>query len=396
VARTAIISVDGHVKLSRAEARHYVSKRYLATCDEWAESLNARGLPDAGNLHPDLEVDTQWDSDRRLKDLESQGVIGEVLFPNGMPFQAFSLEDVGKTADPELQREGQLAYNRWLADFCAQAPGRRAGCAVINFSDIDQAVKDIHWAKENGLMSILMPAPEPGQAFYDPALDPIWAACQDLELPISQHGGTGTPMAGPPGYAAIMTLAWEHSFYSGRSLWQMILGGVFDRFPDLKVAWIETGTFWIASTLRNFDRRLRATDDWTDFARFKQRKRDFKHYFTEYWATNCFAGASPFTLGDNEFVSADTEFENPEDFQIKSNQMMFGVDYPHFETIFPTTEDYVAGLVAKPGVTEQDAQNVLFESAAALYGFDRAALQDDIDTIGFELSELGAPKVPLR
>jgi len=67
---------------------------------------------------------------------------------------------------------------------------------------------------------------------------------------------------------------------------------------------------------------------------------------------------------------------------------MFGLDYPHFETIFPNTMDRVAGLVGDPSVTEEDARKILFDNAAALYGFDLAVLQPHIDAIGFELDNL--------
>ena len=53
------------------------------------------------------------------------------------------------------------------------------------------------------------------------------------------------PAYSPPGFAAIMTLAMEHSFFSGRSLWQMMVGGVFDRFPDLQMVFVETEAYWM-------------------------------------------------------------------------------------------------------------------------------------------------------
>ena len=113
-----------------------------------------------------------------------------------------------------------------------------------------------------------MPPLYPGSKFFfDPTLDPIWAACQEVGLPLSQHGGTGAPNYQPVGFAAFMVLAAEHSFFSGRSLWQIMLGGVFDRFPDLKMAFIETESWWIAPMIGLLDRREQIMgDDWTEFA----------------------------------------------------------------------------------------------------------------------------------
>ena len=124
----------------------------------------------------------------------------------------------------------------------------------MSFDDVEQAIEDIHWAKDHGLGGIMMPALNPGGInFFDPVLDPIWAAIQDVGLPISQHGGAGLPGYSSPGFAAIMTLAVENAFYSNRSLWQLIVGGVFDRFPDLRVTFIETQLFFLIPAIAHID-----------------------------------------------------------------------------------------------------------------------------------------------
>ena len=384
--RTAIISVDGHVRASRAGYREHIERRYLDEYDAWVRAAEDAGTPDAGNLNPAFGLDAQWDSDARLRAVESEGVVAEVLFPNGVPFQTGLLDDAGRGADPELNRQGRRAYNRWLAEFCAATPGRRAGQALVSFDDVDEAVGDIHWAKEHGLGGIMMPPlGAQGPFFFERTLDPIWAACVEDELPVSQHGGTGAPVYGPGGFAAIMTLAIEHSFFSGRSLWQMILGGVFERFPDLRVVFVETEVHWIEPAIANVDRRLEWDDDWMDFAKFLQRDRAFSRSARDYWRSNCYAGISPFhpkqipldELAAGEGVDARL---------ITSENAMFGVDYPHFESIFGSTSEHVANLLGTPGITHDDAQSILFDNAAEIYGFDRAHLQPHIDRVGFELA----------
>jgi predicted TIM-barrel fold metal-dependent hydrolase len=386
MAQTAIISVDGHVRASRRDYRNYVEKPYLETFDEWAKAQEEAGEPEHGGLRPGLDATSQWDSDLRLKDMESQGVVAEVLFPNGLPFQTRPSDDVGVFSDPELDRQARMAYNRWLADFCALTPGRRSGQALVSFDDVDRAVSDIRWAKAQGLGGIAMPPLLPGgMFFFDPALEPIWAACVEVDLPISQHGGSGAPAYGPPGFAAIMTLALEHSFFSGRSLWQLILGGVFERFPDLRVAYVETEADWIAPMIRKLDRRLSWNDDWTGWAQLLQRQRSFTGRARDYWASNCYSGISPFTdeqvpLDELARPSADYEV-----FAIGCDNTMFGVDYPHFESVFPDTATQVQALVEHRSITEQVARNILCENAARVYGFDLERLALDIERVGFDI-----------
>lgn len=72
-------------------------------------------------ISPGLGPDTQWDFDRRRRDLESQGVVAAVVFPNGVPFQSSPLDDSGQAATPEMTRAGKMIYNRWLADVCSDA-----------------------------------------------------------------------------------------------------------------------------------------------------------------------------------------------------------------------------------------------------------------------------------
>jgi predicted TIM-barrel fold metal-dependent hydrolase len=390
MAKTAIISVDGHVKAPRAAYREYVEKKYLEAFDDWLRAQEASGRPDAGNLSPDLAPDAQWDLDRRRRDLESQGVVAEVLFPNGVPFQATPFDDSGQAASPELNRVGKMAYNRWLADVCSQADGRVSGQAAIVFDDVDQAVKDVHWAREHGLGGIMMPPLNPGDTFFfDPALDPIWAAIQETGLPISQHGGAGVPTYSPPGMAAILTLAYEHAFFSGRSLWQMIVGGVFDRFPGLKVVFVETEVHWIAPAFRNLDMKVSMGDEWTAFAAFLKRERAFSRLPSEYWASNCWAGISPFHPNQLAIETLGSGYEPaPGEFTLGSDRAMFGVDYPHFETAWPATMERVADLLEPDTVREEDARRILFDNAAEVYGFDRNALKPHVERVGFELGDV--------
>ena len=392
MSRTAIISVDGHVKASRAGYREYVEKKYLDEYDASVKAAEDEGLPDAGNLNPEYGFEVQWDSDRRLEALESQGVVAEVLFPNGQPFQVNRLEDFGRAGNPELATVGRNAYNRWLADFCAETPGRRAGQAVVSFDDVEQAIEDIHWAKDHGLGGIMMPALNPGGInFFDPVLDPIWAEIQDVGLPVSQHGGAGLPGYSSPGFAAIMTLAVENAFYSNRSLWQLILGGVFDRFPDLRVTFIETQLLFLIPAIAHIDAVMSWSDDWMAFARFMQREKPFKRLASEYVASNCYIGVSPFDVRQipmNELVGKDANQNPLPGFHIGADNAMFGADYPHFESIVPNTMDKVAGLASDPSVTDADTHKILFDNAAKVYDFDLALLAPHVERVGFELADV--------
>ena len=126
-----------------------------------------------------------YDADRRIVELEADGIVADVIFPDGTqdnttPFDASSGPGA-KGADWELQTVGAWAYNRWLADFCALHPGRHAGIAVITVHDLDETVRQVTWAKEHGLRGVLLPAGVGSLPFYNhPRYEPLWAVCEDL------------------------------------------------------------------------------------------------------------------------------------------------------------------------------------------------------------------------
>ena len=166
-----------------------------------------------------------------------------------------------------------------------------------------------------------------------------------------------------------MTLALEHSFFSGRSLWQMILGGVFERFPDLRVAFVETEADWIAPAIRKLDRRLQWGDDWTGWAKRTAASTGL-HCVAP--ATTGRTTAAPASRRSRSSRSRWRSWPGPsadyDDFAIGCDNAMFGVDYPHFESIFPGTAAHVTDLVAHPSITAEVSRKILCENAAACTG----------------------------
>jgi predicted TIM-barrel fold metal-dependent hydrolase len=393
VGRVAIISVDGHVRASRSQYRDYLEKKHLAAYDEQVKAEEEAGTPDAGNLHPDLAPEVQWDSDLRTANLEEIGVVGEVLFPNGVPFQLNPLDDHPQFPSPDLADAGRQAYNRWLVEFCAQSPGRRKGQVLTSFMDVDQAVKDVHWAKEMGLGGIMLPQlTRESRLFLDPELDPIWAACQEAGLPISAHGGASIPQYGEGGFGALLTSMAEHGFFSNRSLWMLVSGGVFDRFSDLRVCYTETQADLLLAALRHLDAVENPKGDWMAFAKTLDKTDTTERGPSEYLGRNIFVGVSPFspTQISMDDLLGKGEGKPIPGASIGADAAMFGVDYPQFESIFDNCMDEVATLVTAPGATDVDATKILLQNAAAVYGFDLEALAPHIERVGFDLSQVRA------
>ena len=221
-----VISADCHGGADVAEYRPYLESRHHDDFDAWLATFE--------NPFDDVVGDAagrNWDSDRRRAELEADGVVAEVVFPNTIPpfFPKVSLVHQPPGAgsgDLERRWAGLRAHNRWLADFCAATPGRRAGIGQIMLHDVEGAVAEIHWLAEHGLTGgVLLPGAPPGSGvppLYAPDYEPIWRACEELGLPVNHHSGSAVPDMGDyPAAQAVFLL--EVTWWAHRTLWHLPL-----------------------------------------------------------------------------------------------------------------------------------------------------------------------------
>ena len=182
-----------------------------------------------------------WDSQLRLDDyLDAQGIAAEVLFPNTVPpfYPSVVLTAPGPRSprEYELRFAGLQAHNRWLADFCRQAPDRRAAFAQIFLDDVDDAIAEVRWAKEAGLHGVLLPGDHVLKManLYYPRYEPLWATCVALDLPVHRHAAAPTESFYEGGKASQLVAFVEIQFYTARAVSHLIFSGVFERHPELK------------------------------------------------------------------------------------------------------------------------------------------------------------------
>ena len=253
-----IISADCHAGGSHKQYREYLDPRYLDDFDAWRGKYK-NPFRDLG----DTRRYRNWDNEMRNGQQEADGIVGEVVFPNTVPpfFPSFVLfAQPPKPDDYEHRLAGIRAHNRWLVDWCGEFPERRAGIGQIFLNDIDDAIEDVRFIKENGLRGgILLPNISPDvtwvKPLYDPVYDRLWAEIEELGLPVNVHGGTGVPDYGPYPVSMLLYIN-EASFYSQRPLVQFILSGIFERFPRLKFVITESGCAWVPPLLKRLDRVL--------------------------------------------------------------------------------------------------------------------------------------------
>jgi predicted TIM-barrel fold metal-dependent hydrolase len=381
-----VISADTHAGGSHAQYREYLDPKYRDDFDAWRGKYKNpfKDLKDT-----DLRI-RNWDTERRNADQEADGVVGEVIFPNTVPpfFPNFVLFAQPPTDDEyEHRHAGVQAHNRWLKEFCEVQPDRRAGIAQIFLNDVDDAIADVKWAKENGLRGgVLVGAVPPTtnwiKPLYHPAYDPLWKVCEELEVPVNAHSGTGGPVyQQAPAMPLVHFL--EIPFYSQRPLVHMILGGVFERFPRLKFVITETGASWIPPLLKSMDGLLAGMrGNKVGEMRFEGEVVPPRSA-TEYFHQSCYVGASQPTPAD---VEAGLE-------TVGIQHFMWGSDYPHEEGTHPYTKEALRQTMSH--LDPETVQRILAGTAAELYGFDLKKLQPLADKVGPTVAEIAQPLTEL-
>ncbi len=378
--RYTIISADGHAGGSHAQYREYLSAEHQELFDAWrGEYKNPfRDLQDDGRTR-------NWDTERRNGDLDAEGVAAEVLFPNTVPPFFPTGVVIAPAPSPEdfpLRLAGLRAHNRWLVDFVAESPERRAGLAQIALNDVDEAVADVRWAREQGLRGILLPGVSPDTPWIDPLFssiyDPLWAACQDLDMSITHHaGGSGIPNYGRHD-SAITMFVLESGFFANRALWHLIMSGVFERFPGLKFVMTEQGTSWLPPALTRMDDIHNSMVNGRIGEIGMPKSGPLPHRPSDYFRRNCFLGASFPSPGEA------SNFH-----EIGIDKIMWGSDYPHNEACSPLSRESLRHSFK--GWSEADLRKVLSENAASVYGFDLEALAPIAAKIGPTVAEIAEP-----
>jgi predicted TIM-barrel fold metal-dependent hydrolase len=291
-----------------------------------------------------------WDPAERLKDMEMDGVEGEVIYTT-LGFRQFWFKDAA------LQQACFRAYNDWLAEYCSYAPKQLAGLALISLYDIEAAVRELQRCRQVGLKGAMIWASPPEDRPYSaPLYDPFWAAAQDLHMPLSLHAITGM---GPESqatramgreiqpvdrYLRAVTGADEVK----RTLTVFIFSGVLERFPGLKLVSAENNVGWLPFVIQRWD-QAHASSRYMQTTPLTLRPSEYFH--RQVYAT---------------FIDDSVGVENRH--QIGIDNIMWSSDYPHTASTWPHSRDIIArDFKAAP---EEEKWKIVRENVIALYGLD--------------------------
>jgi predicted TIM-barrel fold metal-dependent hydrolase len=184
-----------------------------------------------------------YDPRERLKDMDTDGLEAQVLYPNS-GFWVFAIDDL------ELQFACIRAYNDFLAEFCSVDPKRLIGIGLVPTDDIEEGLRETNRIAQAGLRGVLLPTFPRGEPLNSNIYDRFWATAQDLELPVHVHLGLGDPRArqfytGAHLRGTLPALVMKNSMGNFEALVTVMFGGVFELFPRLKFVSVEGNIGWL-------------------------------------------------------------------------------------------------------------------------------------------------------
>ncbi len=288
-----------------------------------------------------------YDPEQHIRDMEIDGVAGEVLYPSQGLFYF-------KVEDSALMSAIFRTYNDWLAEFCATNPDRLKGIAMINLDDVGDGVAELERTARLGLAGAMITEYPPEERRYDgEEYEPFWAAAQDLNMPVSLH--TATSRRGPnraAGPTSVRTASGRATkvFLPATSLCDMIFSGVFERYPRLKAAIVEFELAWAPHLL--------GTMDYTYIERQKEASYRFKGDTmpSDFFRQNVYLSFQEDDVGIRlrDVIGVDS--------------LMWGSDYPHAESTFPKSMEILDRILE--GVPQDERAKIVGANAARLYNFD--------------------------
>jgi predicted TIM-barrel fold metal-dependent hydrolase len=406
MSKMMLISSDGHATARMDDYKPYMDPAFREEFDTFCEvyrELGTRNFDPPSLRHrldPDIvdqwiremvepeRLDGNWNPEKRLVELEREGVAAEVLFPDfGLPFELYNPALAAAKGYPMRDQAhvdvANRAYNRWLADFCQTAPERFAGMASISFADVDAAISEVQWVKNAGLAGVMIPMFDESTPLYSEEFDPIWSTIEELGLVVNSHtaiSSTSTrawqnPIPAKHPALAIVLLRRVVEFYLHQLLDHLIWGGVLERHPALQVVFTEQGSGWIRGRLTAMDYSYSGSYLRSDIRDVIERPP------SEYFERQCYIGSS---------ILSYAEVANRH--HIGVDKMMVGVDYPHHEGTWNGGNiNYLRATFGEAHVPEGEARRMLGETAATVFGFDPQKLAPIVDRIGPEPADILTP-----
>lgn len=358
-----VIDADGHVDEKAVNWVDLLPARYHKDAPCWVSYPDGRKhLVVEGKMWPSRrdfygrlgmwpepkKPDHQWGWDRvgmqdphkRIPDMDLEGIDIAVLFGTFIGLGA-----AASIEDPGLGMAVSVAYNNWLAEYCKPYADRLKGIAMIPMQDPEAARGEIRRTVEQlGMVGVQVLTNFGGKLLHEAEFDPIWEEAQDLGVPICAHI-ISTNSAGVDRFDRYV---FKHAFYSLDTMLAVASfasGGILERFPKLKVAFMEAGAGWVPWMM----------DRLHEHYELLPQQMPWQQRSPEDWITseNCFFAVEP----DEKTIPFVAQL-------IGEERLIYASDYSHWDCMCP---DSVKAIYERTDISDGLKKKILSENAARLF-----------------------------
>jgi predicted TIM-barrel fold metal-dependent hydrolase len=362
---TRVIDADGHVQENSPEILEYLPDVYREMALETPRSVGlvppVVGLfPPLDHLHTSFRHSVaSFNREGRVRAPEWQGFLDDVGIERSVLYPTAGLS-VGRINYPEVAVALARAYNDWLAASYTSVDARLGGMALLPLQVPDAAVTELRRAvTEDGFLGAMLPSNGLKGHLGSPEYWPIFEEAERLGCCIAVHGGSHI------GWGLDHLDVWPLIHALGHPWGQMIAlagimgNGVFDRFPGLRIAFLEGGVNWFVTCLERFDNSWAAFSQHDPNGRFPaiDDSRASDYLLGQIDAGRIFIGCEGDELGLGRFVEL-----------VGSKPLVFSSDFPH-EVTSETCRHEIDELLENPALSGADKQAILADNAERLYRF---------------------------
>jgi len=288
-----------------------------------------------------------WTGEAQLQGMDAEGIDVAVIYPSRGLF-ALTVPDL----DPKLAAAIARAYNDWLYDFCAPNRKRLLGAGMISPFDVNDAVAESkRCARDLGFRGVfLRPNLVHGRNWHDPYYEPLWSALEALDVPLGFHEGdtSALPHVGEQfGTNTMLSHTFSHPVEQMLAAACFCGGGILERHPNLKVAFLEGNCSWLPFFLWRLDEHWERIGD--------VHAPELTMAPSGYWKRQCFASAE----ADEEPMKYVIDY-------LGNAGLVFSTDFPHGDSKFPESVDRFLQL----DISDEDKRHILWDNCAAYYGIE--------------------------
>ncbi|MFP6610491.1 MAG: amidohydrolase family protein [Deltaproteobacteria bacterium] len=300
------------------------------------------GCPPANSLNTAEGIDPTT-VDGMLADADREGIDRMVLYPSlGIAIPGFE--------DPVFAGEFAGLYNRYVGDWCRDSGGRLFGVGVVPIEDVERSVAMLSEIRDQGLVAAMLPPALRDRNLDHPDLDPFYAAAAEAGLPLAIHGAPGVhlPKIGVDrfdNYIQVHCISFP--FDQMTAMTALVSGGVFERHPGLKVAFLEAGVGWVPYFIERMHEHFEKRGDWIE----RGWKRPPREYLErgQVWVS-----CEP----EEAMLPAVVE-------ELGDGFIMYASDYPHWDSEFPESS---RPLRERSDIDEDTRSAILGTNATRFYG----------------------------